>query len=209
MSFDRDLYMRAWWFAAERHAGQTVPGTELPYVVHVGAVAIEVIATVTAEAVDDPNLAVACALLHDTIEDTGVSLAEIASAFGAAVAAGVAALSKDGSLPKHEKMGDSLRRIKLQPREVAIVKLADRVVNHGAAARALAERQAPCVSGRGARHPRRARRGLPAASPRACATRSPATTRTCRREPPSGLDVASGHFMARSCIKSFDGMLMP
>lgn len=37
--FSRDLYMRAWHFAAARHNGQKMSGSELPYVTHVGAVA--------------------------------------------------------------------------------------------------------------------------------------------------------------------------
>jgi (p)ppGpp synthase/HD superfamily hydrolase len=45
------------------------------------------------------------------------------------VADGVAALSKDDRLPKADRMADSLRRIREQPREVWMVKLADRITN--------------------------------------------------------------------------------
>lgn len=127
--FSRDLYMCAWNFACTRHLGQKMPGSELPYVTHVGAVAMEVLATFALEDVPDADLAVTCALLHDTVEDTATTADEIAAAFGPAVAAGVVALSKDGSLPKSEQMADSLRRIRLQPRAVWLVKLADRAVN--------------------------------------------------------------------------------
>lgn len=129
--FDRDLYMRAWRFAAERHNAQKYPGTELPYVVHVGAVAMEVIAALAVEPVADPDLAIVCALLHDTVEDTQLSPDELVREFGTAVGAGVLALSKDPALPKAERMADSLRRIQAQPREIAIVKLADRIANLG------------------------------------------------------------------------------
>ena len=128
-TFSRDLYMRAWHFAAGRHLGQKVPSSELPYVTHVGAVAMEVLATLALEDFANPDLAVACALLHDTVEDTPTTVDEIATEFGAAVAAGVSALSKNGELPKAERMPDSLRRILAQPREVWLVKLADRTVN--------------------------------------------------------------------------------
>ncbi|HEV7554118.1 MAG TPA: HD domain-containing protein, partial [Kofleriaceae bacterium] len=77
----------------------------------------------------DEDLAVQCALLHDTVEDTGTTRDEIATVFGEAVAAGVSALSKDASLPKPDQMADSLRRIREQPREVWMVKLADRITN--------------------------------------------------------------------------------
>jgi hypothetical protein len=127
--FDRDLYMRAWRFAAERHNGQKMPGSELPYIVHVGAVAMEVIAAIDADKAVNASLAVACALLHDTIEDASVSRDELEALFGADVADGVVALSKNRLLRKDEKMADSLQRIRAQAREVAMVKMADRIVN--------------------------------------------------------------------------------
>ncbi len=42
---------------------------------------------------------------------------------------GVLALSKDKSLPRAEQMPDCLRRIKQQPREIWMVKMADRISN--------------------------------------------------------------------------------
>ena len=123
-------YIDAYRFAAEAHRGQIFPGTDgLPYVMHVSMVAMEVMTALALETFEAPDLAVQCALLHDTIEDTGVSPEDLEGRFGAAVAAGVAALSKDPSLPKPEQMADSLRRICQQPREVWIVKLADRISN--------------------------------------------------------------------------------
>ncbi|MEZ4296104.1 MAG: HD domain-containing protein [Polyangiaceae bacterium] len=124
-----DLYIRVARFAAEAHQGQKVPGTELPYLLHACLVAAEVQATLTAEVFVSPDLAIACALLHDTIEDTAVTREQVAAAFGEPVAAGVSALSKDPSLPKREAMKDSLQRIQAQPPEVWLVKLADRTVN--------------------------------------------------------------------------------
>lgn len=127
--FTPERYVEALRFAAAKHAGQRVPGTELPYLVHVVSVAAEVIAALPSARVADPDLAVTCALLHDTVEDTGTSLDEIRAVFGDAVAAGVLALTKDSALPKAARMADSLRRIREQPREIAIVKLADRITN--------------------------------------------------------------------------------
>lgn len=76
-----------------------------------------------------PALAVQCALLHDTLEDTSIPEAELAALFEPAVVAGVRALTKDATLPKSEAMADSLRRIREQPQEVWAVKLADRITN--------------------------------------------------------------------------------
>lgn len=124
-----DLYRRAVIFAAEAHRGQLVPGSERPYVTHPVEVAAEVIAALAVEPAVYPDLAVLCALLHDTIEDTSTTAAQIEALFGAEVARGVSALSKDAALPKDERMKDSLRRIQREPREVWLVKLADRTVN--------------------------------------------------------------------------------
>ncbi len=140
-AYDVERYVAALRFAAERHAGQRVPGTEFPYLVHVTSVAAEIIAALPATTLDG-DLAIACALLHDTIEDTAstaierAALAdEIATRFGAATRDGVLALSKrdtddDGApLAKPARMADSLRRIRAQPHEVWAVKLADRITN--------------------------------------------------------------------------------
>jgi len=126
-----ERYLSAWNYAAARHGSQKVPGTELPYLAHIGAVAMEVMtALAQGSRVDDPDLAVQCALLHDVIEDTPATYAEVAARFGVAVADGVLALTKDKTLPsKAEQMADSLACIRRQPREVWMVKLADRITN--------------------------------------------------------------------------------
>ena len=127
--YSPDRYVEAMRFAAAKHNDQKEPGENLPYLVHVVAVANEVILGLMQTKVADPDLAVTCALLHDTVEDTGTSLDEIRQRFGDAVAAGVSALTKNDKLPKPEQMPDSLRRIREQPPEIAIVKLADRITN--------------------------------------------------------------------------------
>ncbi|NTW97910.1 MAG: bifunctional (p)ppGpp synthetase/guanosine-3',5'-bis(diphosphate) 3'-pyrophosphohydrolase [Oscillochloris sp.] len=125
----QDGYLAAYHFAARAHHGQIYVGTDLPYILHLAFVSMEVIAALRDHPERDGDLAVQCALLHDVIEDTQVGHAEVAAAFGQVVADGVLALSKDVSLPKGEQMADSLRRIRLQPPEVWMVKLADRICN--------------------------------------------------------------------------------
>jgi len=126
-----DLYLKAWNFAARAHGEQKVPGSDMPYITHVGAVAMEVMtAIVQTPDVEHPDLAVQCALLHDVVEDTDVSVEQLADAFGPAVAEGVLALSKDPRLPDRQaRLLDSLRRIRAQPHEIWMVKLADRITN--------------------------------------------------------------------------------
>jgi (p)ppGpp synthase/HD superfamily hydrolase len=121
----------AWIFAAEAHSKQTVPGREANYVGHLGEVVLELISAHFISPLNDLNLAVQCAILHDTIEDQPdkVTAVEIEKRFGYAVAEGVLALSKSKELPQGAAMQDSLDRILLQPKSVWCVKLADRVAN--------------------------------------------------------------------------------
>lgn len=127
--FDADSYRRALVFAAEAHLTQRMPGSELPYLLHVTEVCAEVLSALSVERWEGGALSVSCALLHDVIEDTARTYDDVRAAFGAEVADGVSALSKNPSLPKPEAMADSLRRIRTQPRAVWCVKLADRIVN--------------------------------------------------------------------------------
>jgi guanosine-3',5'-bis(diphosphate) 3'-pyrophosphohydrolase len=127
--WSQDLYIKAYRFAAEAHNGQLVPGTELPYIVHPSLVCMEIVAALNVEKGNDENLAVQCALLHDVIEDTEAPCEQLRVAFGENVAEGVMALSKNKALRKSQQMGDCLRRIRLQPIEIWMVKMADRITN--------------------------------------------------------------------------------
>ena len=129
MNWSQEIYTKAYRFAAEAHNGQLFPGTELPYIMHASFACMEVMAALVHEPERDGNLAVQCALLHDVIEDTKVSYEDVKGGFGTAVADGVLALTKDKNLPKPQQMADSLRRIREQPHEIWLVKLADRITN--------------------------------------------------------------------------------
>jgi len=128
-NWSQDTYIKAYRLAALAHQGQKVTGTEIPYIQHLSFVSMEIIAALSVEKEHDGNLAVQCAILHDTIEDTNTTFEQIKSEFGLSVANGVLALTKDESLPKDIQMTDSLRRIKDQPQEIWMVKLADRISN--------------------------------------------------------------------------------
>ena len=80
--------------AATAHAGQTRKGTDIPYVSHLLAVAALVL-----EDGGDEDQAVA-ALLHDTLEDTVVTEAELRSRFGDRVADIVVACTDTTEDPK-------------------------------------------------------------------------------------------------------------
>lgn len=129
--WSQDGYVHAWNFASCAHHGQTMPGSQVSYLAHLGMVAMEVMTALATEpGTEYPDLAVQCAVLHDTIEDTQTTYAELQDEFGQQVADGVLALSKDLTLPtKSQQMEESLFRIRQQPKAVWMVKLADRISN--------------------------------------------------------------------------------
>lgn len=133
--WDRDLFSKAWEFAAIRHSGQTYggkdEGVKIDYLNHLGSVYMEVMwALSQTEEKCDANLAVCCAVLHDILEDTPTTFEELEETFGVRIAKGVQALTKNTKLPsKENQMKDSLDRIKKQPKEIWMVKLADRISN--------------------------------------------------------------------------------
>ena len=130
MKTDQETLTKAWFFASRVHKEQKYPGEQLPYLTHLGNVMLEVVGV--AHTLENAELALCCAILHDTIEDTEVTYEELLEEFGEAVANGVMALTKNETLEtKREQMMDSLERIIEQPKEVWTVKMADRVANLG------------------------------------------------------------------------------
>lgn len=125
------VYQETIKFAAQKHAdkNQTIPGTNLPYAVHLSNVAMEILVAFEKSKDFDLGFAVQVALLHDSLEDTDTTFQELENIFGKAVAEGVLALTKNSGLEKAHQMQDSLHRIKEQPKEIWAVKLADRITN--------------------------------------------------------------------------------
>ncbi len=125
------MYQEAIKFAANKHieANQLVPGTNLPYVVHLSNVAMEIFLASFHTKHFNLGFAVQVALLHDTLEDTITDFNEIEAKFGNDIAVAVAALTKDERLPKAMQMMDSLQKVKKLNYEVWAVKLADRITN--------------------------------------------------------------------------------
>jgi guanosine-3',5'-bis(diphosphate) 3'-pyrophosphohydrolase len=119
---------KAYAWAAEAHAGQTRKSGE-PYVTHPVAVA-----TVVAElGLDDATIV--AALLHDTVEDTKLSLADIEAEFGADVAGivdGVTKLDRIKFDSKEAQQAATIRKMLVamaKDLRVLIIKLADRLHN--------------------------------------------------------------------------------
>ncbi|AOP33141.1 guanosine-3',5'-bis(diphosphate) 3'-pyrophosphohydrolase [Leptospira tipperaryensis] len=124
----------AWELASRLHDGQKYGGVKqnekVEYLTHIGSVVLEISNALQFDKTINADLAILCGILHDTIEDTDLKYEEVVSRFGRNVADGVLALSKDEKIPeKEKKMIDSIERIKKQPREIWIVKMADRISN--------------------------------------------------------------------------------
>ncbi len=129
-----DELQEVWHLATKMHDGQKYGGSnqgeQIEYLNHIGSVVFEVLTALTVENDLDAHLAITCAILHDTLEDTALLYEDIFNKFGEAVANGVLALTKDEKIQgKRDKMMDSLKRIKTQPREIWAIKMADRITN--------------------------------------------------------------------------------
>jgi RelA/SpoT family (p)ppGpp synthetase len=123
-----DIIVRAYDFGAAAHDGQKRQSGEA-YISHPVAVAQDL-----AEMGLDAQ-AIAAAILHDVVEDTDASLAEIEEQFGAEVALLVDGVSKLDQIQFHsraEAQAESFRKMMLAMIEdirVILVKLADRLHN--------------------------------------------------------------------------------
>jgi RelA/SpoT family (p)ppGpp synthetase len=122
------LLNRAYVYAMKAH-GEQMRASGDPYFSH----PIEVAAILTDLKVDDSTIA--AALLHDTIEDTEATRAEIDNLFGPDIGAlveGLTKLKKLDLVTKEAKQAENLRRLLLaiaNDVRVLLVKLADRLHN--------------------------------------------------------------------------------
>lgn len=132
-NFTIDHLQDLWQKVSVLHNGQTYGGQnqneKIEYINHIGSVVFEIINASRNTSNFNLELATKCALLHDTIEDTNYKTEDLEQEYGKQVLDGVLALTKNTRLEKHLQMTDSLNRIKLQPKEVWAVKMADRICN--------------------------------------------------------------------------------
>ncbi len=129
--WDDTLVRNAMFFAIKKHEGQTMKDPKsMPYTAHFIGVTMNAIKYALLDTNEiDWNLLVCCAILHDTIEDTNTTYEEIKSLFNLDIANGVLALSKNPQIDYKDQMKDCIRRIKECPKEIAMVKMADRIFN--------------------------------------------------------------------------------
>jgi GTP pyrophosphokinase len=126
---DRDLLVRAYRFSEAAHRGQ-VRNSGDPYITHCVDVA-KILADLQLDSVT-----VASGLIHDVVEDTKVTVADVEREFGKDIAAIVDGLTKIAKLPtsgsQEERQVESYRKLLLsiaKDARVIIVKLADRLHN--------------------------------------------------------------------------------
>lgn len=119
---------RTYIFAAQAHANQKRLTGE-PYIIH----PLSVAEILTGLEVDEATIC--AALLHDTVEDTGWSLADITEKFGSEIALLVDGVTKLGKMTyssKEELQAENFRKLFLamaQDIRVVLIKLADRLHN--------------------------------------------------------------------------------
>ena len=136
---DTTLLDRAIIFAVRAHAGTERRGKGFPYIVH-PMEAVEIVATMTRD-----QEMLAAAALHDTVEDTDVTIEQIQAEFGDRVASFVAAesdephQSRDSIENWRARKQAAINRIARASHDAKIVALGDKLSNMRAIARDYAQ----------------------------------------------------------------------
>lgn len=134
-----DLLDRAIIFAVRAHSGTERRGKGYPYIVH-PMEAMEIVATMTA----DQEL-LAAAALHDTVEDTDVTVEQLRAEFGERIASLVA--DESDVMPEgmteeaswHQRKQAAIDRLSKASHDAKMVALGDKLSNMRAIARDYAE----------------------------------------------------------------------
>ncbi|MBR4660223.1 MAG: bifunctional (p)ppGpp synthetase/guanosine-3',5'-bis(diphosphate) 3'-pyrophosphohydrolase [Bacteroidales bacterium] len=132
---DTQLLDRAIIFAVKAHSGTERRGKGYPYIVH-PLEAVEIVSTMTS----DQEL-LAAAALHDTVEDTPVTVEQIRAEFGPRIASLVAAESDQmvegvsESDSWHDRKQAAITRLAAAGRDAKMVALGDKLSNMRAIAR--------------------------------------------------------------------------
>lgn len=109
--------------AAQAHNGQYRKGTHTPYISHPYAVGLILMSEGCSEEV------VIAGILHDTVEDTDLTLDCIKKSFGQSIAEIVDGCSEDKSLRWRERKTERIEALKTASTEVCLVTSADKLHN--------------------------------------------------------------------------------
>ena len=113
-------------FAAKKHSAQRRKGGDQPYIEH----PIGVARVLSDVGVDDVEVLCA-ALLHDTIEDTDTTWAELSEHFPSRVVEIVREVTDDKSLSKGQRKRNQVEHAKSASKGARLVKLSDKLYNVG------------------------------------------------------------------------------
>jgi guanosine-3',5'-bis(diphosphate) 3'-pyrophosphohydrolase len=120
------LVLKALRFAAEKHVRQRRKDANAsPYINHPIALA-ETLCIIGG--VSDPVI-IACAILHDTIEDTETTGAEMERHFGATIRRVVEEVTDDKALPAAERKQLQIVHAASASEQAKLVKIADKICN--------------------------------------------------------------------------------
>ena len=120
---------KALQFATDAHSGQLRKGTNRPYIQH-PIQTMQIVRRLT----DDEEV-IAAAVLHDTLEDTGVTREELEKAFGKRVADLVAGVSENKRADRPaeetwaERKQETIENLKDASRVVKLICLGDKLSN--------------------------------------------------------------------------------
>lgn len=122
---DTETVLRAADFAARKHKDQRRKDPEqTPYVNHV----IGVTHSLSSAGVVD-SVTLSAALLHDTVEDTETSIAELQAEFGESIATVVSEVTDDKTLPRDERKRLQIEHTPHVSQKAKLVKLSDKLYN--------------------------------------------------------------------------------
>jgi guanosine-3',5'-bis(diphosphate) 3'-pyrophosphohydrolase len=123
---DTRILLRAAAFAADKHRLQRRKDAEAsPYINH----PLELARILAVDGDIDDTATLAAALLHDTLEDTDATREELAELFGEEIAALVAEVTDDKSLPKAQRKALQVEHAPHLSAKARRVKLADKIAN--------------------------------------------------------------------------------
>lgn len=122
---ETDFFDKAVVFATEAHRGTERRGKGYPYIIH-AMEAASIVATVT----NDQEM-LAAAILHDTVEDTDVTIEQIRDEFGERVATLVhhETTPLDPELTWREKKEAQVKQLASAPLDSKVVALGDKLSN--------------------------------------------------------------------------------
>ncbi len=127
--WNKEIVYKTVCYAMEKHKHLSMKGNDnVPFSGHFVNVMLNALNFIDGENFDKTFI-IQLALLHDSIEDAGLLHEDLKQEFGKNVADGVLALSRNENIPHEKQIEDCIQRIKLQPKEVAIVKMAYRLFN--------------------------------------------------------------------------------